>query len=94
MYSNNVPTTFSVEESDFFPVSGLSRLNFNVHSIHSFMEEPATSLNELHTVFTERLMKQMIIKFEKDHKFQFHMKKLLSQYVYKLLQLLCDFFSC
>ena len=39
MLSNNIPTTFSVEERDFPPVSRQSELNFNVHShvIHSLI---------------------------------------------------------
>ena len=38
MLYNNVPTTFSAKESDFFPVSGGSGLNINSHPMHSLME--------------------------------------------------------
>ena len=47
MLSNNVPTPFSIEESDFLPFSFQSGSNFNAHLIHSPMEDPVTSLNDL-----------------------------------------------
>ena len=49
MLSNNVPTPFSIEESDFLPFSFQSGSNFNAHLIHSPMEDPVTSLNDLCT---------------------------------------------
>ena len=59
---NNVPTTFSVEESDFLPVFfGRSRLNLNVHLIHSLMEDRVTSFKQLmHNIYKE-ISKQMFI---------------------------------
>ena len=52
---NNVPTTFSVEESDFLPVFfGRSRLNLNAHLIHSLMEDRVTSFKQLmHNIYKE-----------------------------------------
>ena len=47
MLSNNVPATFSVEESDLAPVFGQSRLNFNPHSMHSLMTDRVTLLKQL-----------------------------------------------
>ena len=61
MLSNNVPTTFSVEENDFFPVSGRSGLTFNAHLMHSLMEDRVISLNDLLTTSTERLVEQIFI---------------------------------
>ena len=61
MLSNNVPTTFSFEENDFFPVSGRSGLNFNAHWTHSLMENHVTSLNDLLTTSIERLVEQIFV---------------------------------
>ena len=47
MLSNNVPATFSVEESDLVPVFGRSRLNFNLHSMHSLMTDRVTLFKQL-----------------------------------------------
>ena len=49
MLSNNVATPFSIEESDFLPFSFQSGSNFNAHLIHSSIEDPVTSLNDLCT---------------------------------------------
>ena len=61
MFSNNVPTTFSVEESDFLYFSGRSGLDFNAHSTHSLMQDRVTSLNDLCIASTNRLVEQMLI---------------------------------
>lgn len=42
-------------QSDFLPVSGQFRLNFNAHSIYSLMEDRITSLNDLFTASAKRL---------------------------------------
>ena len=47
MLFNNVPTTFSVEESGFLHFSGRSGLKFNAHLMYSQMEDHVTSLNDL-----------------------------------------------
>ena len=52
MLSNNVPTTFSAEESDSLSVSGQSGLNFNSHLMHFLIEDCVTSLNDLCTAST------------------------------------------
>ena len=59
MLSDNVPTTFSVEESDFIPVSGQSRLDFNIHLMHSLMEDRVISLKDFCKVSKKRFVKQM-----------------------------------
>ena len=60
--SNNVPTNFSDDESDFLPVSGQRGLNFNAHSIHSLIGRPwITSLNNFYTASKKRLVKQTLI---------------------------------
>ena len=54
MLSNNFPTTFLVEESDFLPVSGLSGLNVRLHSIHSLLEDWCYFIKRLeHSVYKE-----------------------------------------
>ena len=53
MLSNNVRTTFSVEESDFPPVTRKFESTSNVNTIHSLTEERATSLNDLCKVKSE-----------------------------------------
>ena len=58
MLSNNVPTTFLVKESDFLLVR--SGLNFNAYSMHSLMKD-STSLTDLCTASTKRLVEQMFI---------------------------------
>ena len=61
MLSNNVPSTFLVEESDFLPVSSQSWLNFNGYLMHSLMVDWVTSLNDLCLDSIKRLVKQMFI---------------------------------
>ena len=54
MLSNNVPATFSVEESDFLSGSGQSRLNFSAHLLHSLMENRCYFIKRLmHSVYKE-----------------------------------------
>lgn len=79
MLSKNVPSTFLVEGCNFHPVSEQSELKFIAHLMHSLMVERVTSLNDLCTASTKRLVgqkqKQIIDKS------QVNMKTLLSEYV-------------
>ena len=61
MLSHNVLTTFSFEKRDFLLVSGGSRLKFNPYSVYFLMEGRVTSLSDLCTEFTKRLVEQMFI---------------------------------
>ena len=61
MLSNNITTTFSVEESDFLPFSLRSGLNFNAHLMHFLMEDHVTSLNVLCTASTKRLVDKCLL---------------------------------
>ena len=63
MLYNNVPTTFSAKESDFFPVSGGSGLNINSHPMHSLMENSIVSLSN----FVHPVYKSFFKKLKKDH---------------------------
>ena len=60
MLPNNIRTC-SVEESDFLPVSGRSRLNSCSHSMHSLMKDRVTSLNDFCSVYKNRLVEQIFI---------------------------------
>ena len=53
MLSNNLPTTFSVKESDFLPISGRSGSNFITHLMHSLMEDHVTSLKDFHSDYKD-----------------------------------------
>ena len=85
MLSNNVPNTFLVEESDFLPVSGRSRSSSNGRPYY-FIKGP------VHVVNKVKLAEKMFINMI--GKFPFNIKEFLSEFVYKPLQLLCDFFCC
>ena len=52
---------FQLKKTIFSPVSGQSGLNFNLHSIHSLMEDSVTSLNDLCTASAKRLVEQIFI---------------------------------
>ena len=63
MLYNNVPTTFSAKESDFFSVSGESGLNINSHPMHSLMENSIVSLsNFVHPVYKEISRANLFLK--------------------------------
>ena len=61
MLSNNVPTMFLVGESDFLPASGRSRLKLNAFLMDFLIEDCVTSLSDLCTASTTRLVEQMFI---------------------------------
>ena len=61
MLSNNVPTAFSVEESNFLHVSGQSGLNFMAHQMHSLMEDRVISVNDLCIACTKKIKDKMFI---------------------------------
>ena len=62
MLSNNVLTSFSVEESDSLSVSRQSGSNFSRHLMYdSLMEDRVTSLKDLCTVSETRFVEQIFI---------------------------------
>ena len=68
MLSKNVLTTFSVEENDFFVVSGRSGFNFNSHSMHPLMKNRVISLKDFCAASTKALVEQMLLtKSKVDH---------------------------
>ena len=85
MSPGKVPTTFSIEGSDFLHFSGRSRLNANTNSMHSLMKDGVTSLNDLCISSTKILveenqnLKYIIVKS------LFNMKIFVSKYFYKPL---------
>ena len=61
MLFNNIQTTFPEEESDFLSVFGRLGLNFKMYLMKSLTEDRVTSLNDLCTVSTNRLVELMFI---------------------------------
>ena len=57
MLSDNVPTAFLIEKSDFLPAFGQSRLNFNVHLMHYLREDSVTSSKDFCTASSKIFMK-------------------------------------